>query len=84
MASLIAPNASIKAALEALKFFESICQAGRDIGSRFAVQTLCLDEPGTSGRIPERAFQISSGSERGCADSSDPQRHFRQPPALGV
>jgi hypothetical protein len=25
------------------------------------VQTLNLDEPGTSGRIPERAFKVPSG-----------------------
>ena len=30
------------------------------IGSRLAVQTFSLDKRGTGGRIPERAFQVSS------------------------
>jgi hypothetical protein len=41
--SLIASDTSIKAALEPVELFESICKGGCDIGSRFAVQTLCLD-----------------------------------------
>jgi hypothetical protein len=41
--SLVASNSSIKAALQPVKLFESIRQAGSDVGSRFAVQTLCLD-----------------------------------------
>ena len=61
LTSLLATDASIEAALEPVKFFECIGKGGCDIGSRFAVQTLCLDEPGTSGRIPERASQVSSG-----------------------
>jgi hypothetical protein len=32
-----------EAALESVKFFEGICEEGCHIGSRFAVQTLCLD-----------------------------------------
>ena len=44
-----------------MKFFECIGDGGRDVGSRFAVQPLCLDEPGTSGRIPERASEVPSG-----------------------
>jgi hypothetical protein len=52
---------SIKAALEPVKFFEGIGERGCDVGSRLAVQTLNLDKPGTSGRIPERAFKVSNG-----------------------
>jgi hypothetical protein len=59
--SLIASDTSIKAALEPLKLLEGIGKGGCDIGSRFAIQTLCLDKPGTSGRIPEGASQVSSG-----------------------
>ena len=33
----------------------------RDGGGRFAVQPICLDQPGTSGRIPERASKVPSG-----------------------
>ena len=59
--SLVASDTSIKAALEPVKLFEGIRKGGRDVGSRLAVQTLSLDEPGTGGRIPERAFEVSSG-----------------------
>ena len=59
--SLIASDASIKAALKPTKFFERIGEGGRDIGSRFAVQPLGLDQPGTSGRIPEGASQVPNG-----------------------
>ena len=41
--SLIASDTSIEAALEPVKLFEGIGKGGCDIGSRFAVQTLCLD-----------------------------------------
>jgi hypothetical protein len=41
--SLIASDASIEAALEPLKLIEGIGQAGSDVNSRFAVQTLCPD-----------------------------------------
>ena len=59
--ALVASDTSIKAALEPVKLFEGIGKGGCDIGSRFAVQPLCLDEPGTSSRIPERASQVPSG-----------------------
>jgi hypothetical protein len=36
-------DTSIEAALEPVKVIESICKGGYDIGSQFAVQTLCLD-----------------------------------------
>jgi hypothetical protein len=42
-AFLVAANASIEAALEPVKLIEGICTAGCDIGSRFALQTICLD-----------------------------------------
>jgi hypothetical protein len=58
--SLVASDTSIKAALEPVKLFQGGCERGRDIGSRLAVQTFSLDKPGTGGRIPERAFQVSS------------------------
>jgi hypothetical protein len=41
--SLIASNASIKVALEPVKLFKCVGKGGCDIGSRFAVQSLCLD-----------------------------------------
>jgi hypothetical protein len=50
-ASLLASDTSIEAALEPVQLFEGICEGGCDIGSRFAVQPLGLDEPGTSGGI---------------------------------
>ena len=59
--SLVASDTSIEDALEPVKLFEGIGERGCDVGSRFAVQTLNLDKPGTSGRIPERASQVSSG-----------------------
>jgi hypothetical protein len=58
---LVASDTSIKAALEPVKLFQGSCERGCDIGSRLAVETLSLDKPGTSGRIPERAFKVSSG-----------------------
>jgi hypothetical protein len=53
-------NTPIEASLEPLKFFECICEGGRYLGGRFAVQPLWLDEPGTSGRISERAIKVPS------------------------
>jgi hypothetical protein len=50
-ASLLASDTSIEAALEPVQLFEGICEGGCDIGSRFGVQPLGLDEPGTSGGI---------------------------------
>ena len=59
--SLVASDTSIKSALEPVKLFQGGCERGCDIGSRLAVQTLSLDKSGTGGRIPERAFKVSSG-----------------------
>jgi hypothetical protein len=39
----IASDTSIEAALETVKLFEGIRKRGRDIGGRFAVQSLGLD-----------------------------------------
>jgi hypothetical protein len=39
----VTSDASIEAALEPVKLFEGICKGGCDIGSRFAVQTICLE-----------------------------------------
>jgi hypothetical protein len=58
---LVASNASFEAALEPVKLFHGIGKGGRHVGNRLTVQPLCQDKPGTSGRIPERAFQVSSG-----------------------
>ena len=44
-----------------MKLFECIGKGGCNVGSRFAVQPLCLDQPGTSGRIPEGASKVPSG-----------------------
>jgi hypothetical protein len=43
-----------------MKLFECICERGGDVGSRFAVQRLYLDQPGTRGRIPEGASEVPS------------------------
>ena len=58
---MVASDTSIKAALEPVKLFESIRQAGCEVGGRFAVQPLGLDEPGTSGRVAEGASEVPSG-----------------------
>jgi hypothetical protein len=43
MASLVASNASIDAALEPVKLFEGIGEGCRDVTGRLTVQPLCLD-----------------------------------------
>jgi hypothetical protein len=48
----VTSDTSIEAALEPVKLIESICKGGCDIGSRFSVQTLCLD-----CRAPAAAFR---------------------------
>jgi hypothetical protein len=48
---LIASDTSIEAALEPVKLFQCIGESCRDIGGGSAVQRLCLDQPGASGRI---------------------------------
>jgi hypothetical protein len=42
-AYLVASDSSIEAPLQPLKFFEGVCERGRDLDSSFAVQPLCLD-----------------------------------------
>jgi hypothetical protein len=58
---LVASNASFEAALEPVKLFQGIGKGDRHVGNRLTVQPLCLDKPGTSGRIPERAFKVARG-----------------------
>jgi hypothetical protein len=48
---LLASDTSIETALQPVQVFECIGKGGCDVGSRFAVQPLCLDWPSTSGRI---------------------------------
>jgi hypothetical protein len=59
--SLIAPDTSIKAALEPVKLSECVGKGDCDIGSRFAVQPLCLNELGTSRGISQGASQVPCG-----------------------
>jgi len=59
--SMLASDTSIEAALKPVKFFECIGKGRCDISSRFAVQPLYLDKPGTSGRIPEGASKVPYG-----------------------
>jgi hypothetical protein len=51
--ALVAADTSIEAALEPVKLCQGIRKRCRDLGSRFPVQPLCLDKPGTRGRIPD-------------------------------
>ena len=44
-----------------MKLFQGIDKGGCDVGSRLTVQPLCLNEPGTSGRIPKGASKVASG-----------------------
>ena len=55
---MVTLDASIEAALEPVKLLNCVGQAGGDVGRRFAVQPLWLDEAGTSGRIPEGAIRF--------------------------
>jgi hypothetical protein len=41
--SLIASDTSIEAALQPVKLYQGIRERGRNVGSRLAVQTLCMD-----------------------------------------
>jgi hypothetical protein len=59
--ALVASDPSIEPALEPVQLFQGSYERGCDIGSRLAVQTLCLDQPGTSGGIAEGALQVPSG-----------------------
>ena len=58
---MIASNASIKAALEPVKFFQGTCEGSCDFGSRFAVQPVGLEQPGTRRRISQGASKVPSG-----------------------
>jgi hypothetical protein len=44
-----------------LKLFERICKGSCKVCGRFAVQTICLDEPGASSRVPEGPLEVPSG-----------------------
>ena len=44
-----------------MKLFECIGKGSRKVVGGFDVQPLCLDEPDTSGRLPEKASQVPSG-----------------------
>jgi hypothetical protein len=38
--------------MQPVKLFECISKGSREVGGRFAVQPLCLDQPAASGRVP--------------------------------
>jgi hypothetical protein len=57
---LFPSNSSVEVPLQPVKLFECIGKGGRDIGSRFAVQAVCLDEPGNGRRVPQRASKVPS------------------------
>jgi hypothetical protein len=40
---LVASDPSIEAALQSAKLYQGILKGCRDVGSRFAIQPLCLD-----------------------------------------
>jgi hypothetical protein len=52
---LFPSNSSVEVPLQPVKLCEGIREGGRDVRSRLAVQPVYLDEPSTSGRVPERA-----------------------------
>jgi hypothetical protein len=58
---LVASDTSIKAALEPMKLAERIGKGCCNLGDRFAVQTLSLDQRGTRRRIPEGSFKVPNG-----------------------
>jgi hypothetical protein len=58
---LISSATSIEAALKSVKLFDCIGKVCGHVGSRFAIQTLCLEQPGADGRVPEGAFEVASG-----------------------
>ncbi len=60
-AALLASDTSIEPALEPVQLFECIGEGGCDFGGRFAVQTLCLDQPSTCRGFRERASKVPSG-----------------------
>jgi hypothetical protein len=60
-AALVASDTSIESALEPVQLFECIGEGGSDVGGRFAVQTLSLDQPGTRRGVCERSSKVPSG-----------------------
>ena len=58
---LVTSDASIEAALKPVKLYKRIREACCELGSRFAIQSLRLDQPGTYRGVPERPSQIPSG-----------------------
>ena len=54
-------DASIETALKPVKLCERIRQTCRELGSRFVIQSLGLDEPGTSCGIPQCPSQVPDG-----------------------
>jgi hypothetical protein len=54
-------DASIESALEPVKLLQRICERGRDDGGRLAVQTLCLAQPGATGRVPQGPSEVPGG-----------------------
>jgi hypothetical protein len=60
-AALVASDPSIEPALEPVQLFECIGERGSDVGCRFAVQTLSLDQAGTRRGVSERPSKVPSG-----------------------
>jgi hypothetical protein len=55
---LIASDTPIEAALQPVKLFERTSSGGDQLGSRFTIQPVSLDQPGTSRRIPQGAPEV--------------------------
>jgi hypothetical protein len=53
--------ASIKAALKPVKLGKHIRKTCRELGSRFVIQSVGLDEPGTSCGIPKCPSKVPNG-----------------------
>jgi hypothetical protein len=51
----------VEVPLQPVELFEGIREGGRDVGGRFAVQPLRLDQPGSSRRGPEGAPKVARG-----------------------
>ena len=54
-------DASIEAALKPVKLCERIRQSGRELGRRFVIQAVGLDEPGTTCGIRECPSEVPNG-----------------------
>jgi hypothetical protein len=54
-------DASIEAALKPMKLFKRIREACRELGSRFVIQSIGLDEPGTPCGIPKCSSKVPNG-----------------------